>query len=152
MWSGPCVATTMACGGLFGLTLVAFGSDSWNDGAPELNPATSRTMKTAMQTTASTTSRPPRLESPLLRGRARTGRLVARDEAIARTVAKAGAKRPAGKERTMLAHARGGQDPDPALDPARRPAGAAALPLGRRRRRQARPLPPHRRSADRALP
>src|ERR1700738_4544711 len=109
MCSGPCVATTIACGGLFGLTLLPFGSDSWNDGAPELKAATSRTMKIATQTTARTARRPPLLGSFLLRRRAREGRPVAREETIARTVAHPPARArgpPARGQRTMGAHAR----------------------------------------------
>src|SRR5690242_10201075 len=128
MWSGPCVAITIACGGLFGLTRVDFGSDCWKVGAPELNAATSRTMKIAIQTTKSTAMRPPRLESPLRRRRARGGRPMGREETIRRTVAQS-AKWPQGRVRSLRA-----EDLDPAVDPARRPAAAPALPLGRRRR------------------
>src|SRR5581483_8909305 len=126
MCSGPCVATTIAWGGLFGLTRAAFGRDCWKVGAPELNAATSRTMKIARQTTQSTARRPPRLESALLRRRARGERPVGREETIGSTVPQSapgppGVFRPKGRVR-LAPRAGGPEDPDPTLDPARRPA------------------------------
>src|SRR5690242_9545751 len=116
MWSGPCVATTIACGGLFGLTRLAFGSDSWNDGAPELNAVTRSTMKIAKQTTLSTARRPPRLESPRRRRSARKG---GREETIARTLARQAERLKASDTWAaydLAPRARGAKDPDSSLD------------------------------------
>src|SRR5581483_3351288 len=165
MRSGPWKATTIGSGRpLASRCGSSFPTESANGGGDELNAATRRTTTKAIPTAPTTASRPPCLDGPRDGGRldVRTGRPVGREVTIARhrsavpavrQTAAAPARTPSAADEggTMAAHARTGQDPDPSLDPARRPPAAPPLPVGRCRRRQARPLPVRGRVARRPL-